>query len=104
METCLSLFCLFIILEETVAIKAIDMNGVRDSAAREMLECEIEALTTLTHHNIMKCYDVVKETSHCYIITELCSGGDLGEMLKKKGRFLEHDAIPILKGIIKGYI
>lgn len=35
----------------------------------------------------MKCFDVVRETSHCYVITELCNGGDLGEMLKKKGRF-----------------
>lgn len=30
-----------IILEESVAIKAIDMKGVRDPAAREMLEYEI---------------------------------------------------------------
>ena len=43
-----------------VAIKAIDMKGVRDSAAREMLDYEVEALTTLNHPNIMKCYDVIK--------------------------------------------
>jgi len=60
METCFHFILSFIILEESVAIKAIDMNGVRDSAAREMLDCEIEALTTLNHQNIMKCYDVVK--------------------------------------------
>lgn len=35
----------------------------------------------------MKCYDVIKDSSYCYIITELCNGGDLGEMLKKKGKF-----------------
>jgi hypothetical protein len=43
-----------------VAIKAIDMKGVRDSAAKEMLEYEIEALTTLSHQNIMKCYEVIR--------------------------------------------
>lgn len=72
--------------EETVAIKAIDMKGIRDSAAREMLECEIEAITTLNHSNIMKCHEVVKEPSYCYIITEFCNGGDLSGFLKKKGR------------------
>lgn len=28
-------------LDETVAIKAIDMKGVKDSISREMLDCEI---------------------------------------------------------------
>lgn len=28
-----------IILDETVAIKAIDMKGVKDTISREMLEC-----------------------------------------------------------------
>jgi serine/threonine-protein kinase ULK/ATG1 len=52
----------------------------------------------------MKCFDVVKETSHCYVITELCNGGDLGEMLKKKGRFTEVETHKILKDIVKAYI
>jgi hypothetical protein len=29
----------FFILDETVAIKAIDMKGVKDAISREMLEC-----------------------------------------------------------------
>ena len=28
-------------IDETVAIKAIDMKGVRDAVSREMLDCEI---------------------------------------------------------------
>lgn len=52
----------------------------------------------------MKCFDVVKETSHCYVVTELCNGGDLGEMLKKKGRFNEAETFKILKDIVKAYI
>jgi hypothetical protein len=35
-------FLLFVnSLEDPVAVKAIDMRGVRDPAAREMLDCEI---------------------------------------------------------------
>ena len=92
------------ILEETVAIKAIDMKGVRDSAAREMLECQIEAITTLNHANIMKCHEVIKEASCCYIITEFCNGGDLSGFLKKKGRVSEGETMKILKDIVKGYV
>ena len=51
---------LFLILDEIVAIKAIDMKGIKDSISREMLNCEIEALKTLSHHNILKCFDVVR--------------------------------------------
>ena len=48
------------ILDETVAIKAIDMKGIKDAISREMLECEIEALKTVHHGNVLKCYDVVR--------------------------------------------
>lgn len=57
------------ILDEIVAIKAIDMKGVKDAISREMLDCEIEALRTIKHHNVLKCFDVIRETSHCYIVT-----------------------------------
>ena len=49
-----------------------------------MLDCEIEALTTLNHSNILRCFDVVREPSHCFIITEFCNQGDLSELVKKK--------------------
>lgn len=65
------------------------MKGVKDSISREMLDCEIEALTTLNHSNILKCYDVVREQSHCFIITEFCNQGDLSELVKKKRRMTE---------------
>lgn len=67
-----------------MAIKAIDMKGVKDSVSREMLDCEIEALTKLKHPNILRCYDVVREPSYCYIITEFCEQGDLSSLLKKR--------------------
>ena len=66
------------------------MKNIRDTAAKEMLNWEIEALTTLKHENIMKCFDVVKDGKNCYIITEFCNGGDLEGYLKKN-RALKED-------------
>lgn len=54
-----------------------------------MLDCEIEALTTLNHPNILRCFDVVREPSHCFIITEFCNQGDLSDLVKKKRRMTE---------------
>lgn len=80
------------------------MKGVKDSVSREMLDCEIEALTKLKHPNILRCYEVVREASHCYIITEFCSQGDLSSVLKKRKRIAEGEALPIVKDIVNGFL
>ena len=61
-------------------------------------------MTKLKHPNILKCYEVVREASHCYIITELCSQGDLSSYLKKHKRIPEKDALPIIKDIVNGFL
>ena len=76
----------------------------KDSVGREMLDCEIEALRTLSHPNVLKCFDVIREVGSCYIITEFCNEGDLGAFLKKKRRLSEKDATKLLKDIVAGYI
>lgn len=69
-----------------------------------MLDCEIEALTTLNHNNILKCFDVVRETSHCYIVTEFCNEGDLSDLIKKKRRISEQESLKILTDIVQGFV
>lgn len=69
---------------DIVAIKVIDLKGVKDAFGREMLDCEIDALKTLNHSNILKCYDVYTTANNCYIITELCNEGDLAALITKK--------------------
>ena len=76
------------------------MKGVKDAVSREMLDCEIEALTKLKHPNNLKCFDVVRETSHCFIITEFCNEGDLSSYLKKRKRMTEAEVSKILKNIV----
>lgn len=80
------------------------MKGVKDSVSREMLDCEIEALTKLKHPNILKCYEVVREPSHCYIVTEYCNEGDLSSILKKKRKMTEQEVTPIIKDIVNGFL
>lgn len=38
----------------------------------------------------MKCFDIISSDNNCYMILELCNGGDLDIYAKKKG-FLSED-------------
>jgi serine/threonine protein kinase len=61
-------------------------------------------LTKLKHPNILKCFDVVRESTHCYIITEYCQQGDLSSLLKKKRKMAENEVLPFMKDIVSGYL
>lgn len=56
-------------------------------------------IQSLNHPNILKCYEVLRSDHNCYIITELCNGGDLQTLLKKTNFFNEQTAMPYLKNI-----
>lgn len=51
-----------------------------------MLSNEIKILKTLNHPNVIKCYDVFKTETQCFIVTEYCDQGDLLAHLTKRGR------------------
>jgi serine/threonine protein kinase len=60
-----------------------------DQFARDMLQSEIQAIRTLSHPNILRCYDVFTTVNNCYIIMEFCDEGDLAATLHKKDKFPE---------------
>lgn len=80
------------------------MKSIRDSIAKEMLNCEIEALKSLKHPNILNCFDVFSTANNCYIITELCSEGDLASLIKQKKRLSEQEAMPIISDVLAGFL
>ena len=41
----------------------------------------------LAHPNVIGCEEILSSVRNCYIITELCDGGDLEKRLKKAGHF-----------------
>lgn len=52
----------------------------------------------------MRCFEVIRETSYCYIITEYCNQGDLSDFLKKKKRLSESETLSFLKDIVSGFV
>lgn len=47
---------------------------------------------------------MVRETSHCYIITEYCNEGDLSGLLKKRRKLTEPEVLKLAKDIVSGFI
>jgi serine/threonine protein kinase len=56
----------------------------------------------MNHPNILKCFDVYKTASQCYIVTELCSNGDLQTYMTRRGTLQEKEAIEIITQIACG--
>jgi serine/threonine protein kinase len=61
-----------------------------------MLDNEIEILKTLDHPNVIKCFEVYKTPTHCFIITEYCAGGDLLSYLSRRGKLQESVAVEVM--------
>lgn len=59
-------------------------------------------MKTLDHPNVVKCFDVYKTQTNCYIITELCQGGDLLNYLTRRGKLEESVAVSIMQEIVEG--
>ena len=71
------------------AIKKIPKKKVTDKV--EFLN-EIEILRKLDHPNIIKLYETFEDDRYIYMITELCTGGELFDKIIEKGFFSEEYA------------
>ena len=66
------------------AIKKILTRGINQKL-RELIDNEIQTLNLIDHPNILKLYNVIHRNQTVYLITELCTGGDLESYLKNHG-------------------
>ena len=61
---------------------------------------EIYILKKLSHPNIMEIYEVYDDNRYLYIISELCNGGELFDMIHEKGHLTELEAKNIMKQLL----
>ena len=57
---------------------------------------EVNILSKLTHPNIMHIYEFYEDKANYYIVSELCKGGELFDMITEKGAFNEGEACPLM--------
>ena len=74
------------------AIKILKKSGQDE----EKFFLEVNILSKLTHPNIMHIYEFYEDKANYYIVSELCKGGELFDMITEKGAFNEAEACPLM--------
>ena len=76
-----------------VAIKRIAKSrAIEIPNFTQMLRNELAVTQKLTSRHIVQFVDVAHTRHHYYFVFELCAGGDLAGLLRKKGRLNEFEA------------
>lgn len=87
-----------ILTGEKVAVKIMDKTKLGKDLPRVKLE--ISALKSLSHPNICKLYQVIDTETHCYVVMEYCSGGELFDHIVEKNRLSEMESRMFFRQII----
>ena len=61
---------------------------------------EINNLKDLDHPNVLQMYEFFADDNHYYIVTELCSGGELFDEIINRGTFSERDAALLMSKLL----
>ena len=57
-------------------------------------------LSQLDHPNILKIYEYFEDEAKLYIVTELCTGGELFDRIIENGKLTEADACVVMKQLL----
>lgn len=72
--------------KESKALRAVKIINKKHLAQeeRERLVGEINILKTLDHPNILKLYEFFQDSKRFFLVTELCSGGELFDKIAEE--------------------
>ena len=85
-----------------VAIKAINMEFMKDESSKKKMSNEISILKMLRHPNVVKLLEKFDTDKHHLIVMELCPGGDLLNYVRKRRKLNEKMAKFVFKQIMEG--
>lgn len=87
---------------EPVAIKLIEKSNAPPSE-RKYFEREVKIMQSLSHPNIVRCYDVFENRLRTRIVMEYIEGGTLGDFISEhNGPIPEKVSRKIMKDILSG--
>jgi len=92
--------------KSTSIVRAIKIIYKESSTPNELkrISNEVDILKKLDHPNIIKVYEFFQDPRHFYIVTELCTGGELFDRIIKSHHFSEKKAAETLKQILSAIV
>jgi len=87
---------------QVYALKAVDKKRVLDHKLQDQLVAEVNTQMTLSHPNLLRCFDCFLEENTVYIVLEVASNGDLYQSMKRQGPLRESDAAYVFKQVCDG--
>ncbi|KAG7276679.1 hypothetical protein CRUP_032028 [Coryphaenoides rupestris] len=69
-----------------------------------LLEREVNILKHVNHPHIIHLKEVFETPKNMYLVTELCDGGDLKELLQQKGHFTEEESRHIITSLARAIV
>lgn len=61
-------------------------------------------MSKLDHPHILNVYEYFEDENHLYIVTELCTGGELFDKIIEKKRFTETEASQIMEQMLSAVV
>jgi 5'-AMP-activated protein kinase catalytic alpha subunit len=74
------------ITKQKVAVKILNKRKIRTLGMFDKIKREIKILKLFNHPHIIKLYDFIDTSSDIFVILEFASGGELFELIDKKGK------------------
>ena len=83
-------------------MKVMDKKKAREDAyVRKNLRREGKLLSAVRHPNVVQLLEVMETENSYYLVTELCGGGDLMELICSKKRLDERTVKKYIKQILQ---
>ncbi|XP_071256036.1 serine/threonine-protein kinase 33-like isoform X1 [Salvelinus alpinus] len=85
------------------AIKKVNKEKAGSSGVK-LLEREVSILKRVNHAHIIHLEEVFETQKRMYLVTELCEGGELKELLQKNTRFTEEETKHIINSLAEAIV
>ncbi|KAL2089038.1 hypothetical protein ACEWY4_015937 [Coilia grayii] len=74
------------------------------SSGVKLLEREVSILKRVNHEHIIHLEEVFETPKRMYLVTELCEGGELKELLRRRRRLKEEDARHVISSLAQAIV
>ena len=85
---------------ERRAVKVISKKKSEMSGGKSKFIAEVEILARLNHPNIIRIYEMFEDDKAYYVVSELCTGGELFDFITQQGHLSEVLAAEIMRQLL----